>query len=81
MAPRDPYVTQKLAISTYKILEPTPLGALRTSQSILEKLAREDFTDTENLSLGGAIHKRIWELVRDRSISTLLSRRTKRHSS
>ena len=65
MAPRDSYVTQKLAMTTYKSMQPTPLDALRTAQAILGELAKEDSTDTETLGLWGAIHKRLWELSGD----------------
>jgi hypothetical protein len=63
MAPRDSYVTQKLAMSTYKSAQPTPLEALREAVSILQELATDDSTDTETLGLWGAIHKRVWELL------------------
>lgn len=65
MAPRDSYVTQKLAMSTYKTKQPTPLEALRSAECILQELATDDSTDTETLGLWGAIHKRLWELGGD----------------
>lgn len=63
MAPRDPYVTQKLAMATYKRAQPNPLAALRSAESILSELAINDSTDTETLGLWGAIHKRLWDLT------------------
>jgi tetratricopeptide (TPR) repeat protein len=65
LAPRDPYITQKLAMATYKLELPTPIAALRAAESILQELARQDSTDTETLGLWGAIHKRLWELGAD----------------
>ena len=65
MAPRDSYVTQKLAMATYKSMQPTPLDALREAEAILQELAKDDSTDTETLGLWGAIHKRLWELTGD----------------
>ena len=62
LAPRDPYVTQKLAMATYKREQPTPLEALRSAESILKELGIEESTDTETLGLWGAIHKRLWDL-------------------
>jgi hypothetical protein len=65
MAPRDSYVTQKLAFATYKSKQPTTLDALREAQAILRELATEESTDTETLGLWAAIHKRIWQLAGD----------------
>jgi tetratricopeptide (TPR) repeat protein len=61
-APRDSYVTQKLAMATYKCEQPTPLEALRAAEGILRELAKDDSNDTETLGLWGSIHKRLWEL-------------------
>jgi tetratricopeptide (TPR) repeat protein len=65
MAPRDPYVTQKLAMSTYKSKLPDPLGALRDAEKILADLNPDESSDTETVGLWGAIHKRLWELNGD----------------
>jgi tetratricopeptide (TPR) repeat protein len=65
LAPRDPYVTQKLAMATYKREQPNPREALRAAESILKELGIEDSTDTETLGLWGAIHKRLWDLGED----------------
>jgi hypothetical protein len=62
LAPRDPYVTQKLAMSAYKSKLPDPVTALRRAETILADLNPDDSTDTETLGLWGAIHKRLWEL-------------------
>lgn len=64
-APRDAYVTQKLALATYKCALPSPKQALDDAKSILQELATDDTTDTETLGLWGAIHKRLWDLTGD----------------
>jgi hypothetical protein len=55
LAPKDPFVAQKLALATYKSKSPTPAQALETS------------TDTETLGLWGAVHKRVWDLTGQRA--------------
>jgi tetratricopeptide (TPR) repeat protein len=65
LAPRDPYVTQKLAMATYKRAKPTLIEALRAAESILRELATTDSTDTETLGLWGSIHKRLWDVGRN----------------
>ena len=61
MAPKDPYVVQRLALATYKSAKPDPLQALLNAKAILDELAPMVSTDTETLGLWGAIHKRLWE--------------------
>jgi hypothetical protein len=63
MAPRDPYVMQKLAMSTYKSKLPDPLTALLDAKTILAVLDPNDSSDIETVGLWGAIHKRLWELT------------------
>jgi hypothetical protein len=65
MAPKDPYVAQRLALATYKSRLPDPVQALREAQAILSELAPGVSTDTETLGLWGAIHKGLWELNSD----------------
>jgi hypothetical protein len=66
MAPKDPYVLQRLALATYKSKKPNALEALKDSAAILAELAPERSADTETLGLWGAIHKRVWDLTRNR---------------
>jgi tetratricopeptide (TPR) repeat protein len=66
MAPKDPYVIQRLVLATYKSKMPDPMQALLNAQTILRELKPADSTDTETLGLWGAIHKRIWELTEAR---------------
>jgi hypothetical protein len=63
MAPKDPYVIQRLVLATYKSKMPDPLQALLNAQAILGDLKPAVSTDTETLGLWGAIHKRMWELT------------------
>ena len=67
MAPRDPFVTQRLALATYKSKLPDPLQALRKAQVILSALEPAVSTDAETVGLWGAIHKRLWDLTGDRN--------------
>jgi hypothetical protein len=66
MAPKDPYVIQRLVLATYKSKMPDPMQALLNAQAILRELKPAVSTDTETLGLWGAIHKRIWELTEAR---------------
>lgn len=61
----DAFVTQKLALATYKSKLPDPLTALENAKNILSELHPGNSTDPETLGLWGAIHKRKWELTGD----------------
>jgi hypothetical protein len=63
MAPTDPFVTQRLALATYKCKKPDPLLALRNAEAILRELEPTVSTDAETVGLWGAIHKRLWDLT------------------
>lgn len=65
MAPKDPYVLQRLALATYKSKTPDPLQALKNAATILAELLPSISTDTETLGLWGAIHKRMWDLTKN----------------
>ena len=67
MAPNDPFVTQRLALATYKSKFPSPLQALRNAQVILGELEPSVSTDAETVGLWGAIHKRLWDLTGEQS--------------
>jgi hypothetical protein len=60
--PTDPYITQQLALATYKSKLPTPAEALILARGILQALTPATSSDAETLGLWGAIHKRLWEL-------------------
>jgi hypothetical protein len=65
MAPRDPYVLQRLAFVTFKSKQPDELSALQAAGLILAELSPEISTDTETLGLWSSIHKRSWELTKN----------------
>jgi tetratricopeptide (TPR) repeat protein len=67
LAPKDPFVAQKLALATYKSKSPTPAQALEEAAAILSDLKPETSTDTETLGLWGAVHKRVWDLTGQRA--------------
>jgi tetratricopeptide repeat protein len=66
LAPKDPFVAQKLALATYKSKSPSPAQALDEAAAILTELKPETSTDTETLGLWGAVHKRVWDLTGQR---------------
>lgn len=68
----DPYVVQQLALVTYKETEKKEeainRGALNEARELLSNYLRPATTnDPETLGLWGAIHKRLWELDKQRS--------------
>lgn len=65
--PNDSFVVQQLALATYKSQLPTPEAALRAAKKILGELSPATTNDPETLGLWGAIHKRLWEIKRDRA--------------
>jgi tetratricopeptide (TPR) repeat protein len=65
--PGDAYVTQQLARATYQGKEPDAETSLLKARELLQTLAPETSNDTETLGLWGAVHKRLWELARDRA--------------
>ena len=67
MIPNDPYVVQRLALATYKAKLPSPLQALEDAAGILSSLNPAVSTDTETLGLWGAIHKREWDLTKEKN--------------
>ncbi|MGQ0593077.1 MAG: tetratricopeptide repeat-containing protein [Gammaproteobacteria bacterium] len=65
--PVDATILQQLALVTYKSKQPNALEALRGACAILTELEPDTTNDTETLGLWGAVHKRLWELTRDRT--------------
>lgn len=60
MAPDDPYLTQQLALHTYKSKVPDAIGALNLARQIIDRLDPETTTDSETLGIAGAILKNLW---------------------
>ena len=65
LQPNDPYITQQLALATYKSKYPDALRSLQDARGILEALKPDTSSDAETVGLWGAIHKRLWEVGRE----------------
>jgi tetratricopeptide (TPR) repeat protein len=65
--PNEVSVVHKLTLATYKAKVPTEKEALDEAQKLLEGLNPTESTDTETLGLLQAVHKRLWNLSKDRS--------------
>lgn len=62
---RNEYVLQKFALATYKAKQPNHVDSLYKALEILEPLKPEKSMDPETLGLAGAIHKRLWEALKE----------------
>src|SRR4051794_31456025 len=67
LQPNDPFVTQQLALATYKSEYPDKATSLRDAKEILYKLLPTTSSDAETVGLWGAIHKRLWEVDGNRN--------------
>ena len=67
MRPRDEFVIQQLALATYKAAQPDPITALRAASGQIVALDPDTTNNPETLGLWGAVHKRLWDLERNRS--------------
>lgn len=67
----DPYILQKLALSTYKSKIPNEKDALLEARQLLSGLHPETSNDTETLGLWGAVHKRLWDIVSPKDMQFL----------
>ena len=65
LRPADAFVTQRLALATYKSEQPNKLQALEDARAILFALSPETSNDTETLGLWGAVHKRLWDETKE----------------
>ena len=68
LRPDDPYITQRLALVTYKAKQDTPekeIAALKEACDLLWELDPTNSNDTETLGLWGAVHKRLWDKAKD----------------
>lgn len=63
----DPFLIQRLALTTYKSENPTALEALQEAKTVLERLDPDVSNDPETLGLWGAVHKRLWSVTEDRA--------------
>jgi hypothetical protein len=61
LKPDDAYITQQLALATYKS-KPGDKEALQQAQEIIRELNPIESHDAETLGLWGAVHKRLWEI-------------------
>jgi hypothetical protein len=61
----DAYITQRLALATYKSQQPSKIAALVKALIIIGELTPDDSNDPETLGITGAIHKRIWQVTQD----------------
>ncbi len=65
IVPREDYITQQLALATYKSETPSPAAALAEAREILEGLNPVTSHDPETLGLWAAVHKNKWYLSED----------------
>ena len=65
LAGKDDYVVQQLALATYKSKVPDAEHALRRAEEILKYLKPHASFDPETLGLWAAIHKRLFELIKE----------------
>ena len=65
MQPDDPYILQQLALATYKNERPDKKVSLMQAKIILGDLAPQTSSDAETVGLWGAIHKRLWEELKN----------------
>ncbi|HYS87213.1 MAG TPA: TRAFs-binding domain-containing protein, partial [Bradyrhizobium sp.] len=65
MQPDDPYILQQLALATYKNERPDKKVSLIQAKIILGDLAPQTSSDAETVGLWGAIHKRLWEELKN----------------
>jgi hypothetical protein len=66
LQPNDSYLIQQLALATYKSRLPDMLQSLKDAQATLEVLKPHTSSDAETVGIWGAIHKRLWEVGRQR---------------
>ena len=67
LSPRQSQWVQQLALATYKAKYPDPLNALLEAKQILQTLQPESSNNAETLGIWGAIHKRLFDINRNRA--------------
>lgn len=65
--PEDPYLVQRLALVTYKSKDLKEEEALTKAKELLTLLEPATSNDTETLGLWGSVHKRLWDLNKNKS--------------
>ncbi|MCL3781450.1 DUF4071 domain-containing protein [Prolixibacteraceae bacterium JC049] len=65
-SPKNVFLTQRLALVTYKGGRPNSKSALLSAERILKELNPDETSDIETLGLSGAINKRLFELEGDK---------------
>ena len=63
----DPYILQRLALVTYKAKYPSEEKSLYEAHEILQTLNPGTSNDPETLGLWGSVHKRLWEITKNRA--------------
>jgi hypothetical protein len=66
LQPHDPYITQQRALAIYKSESPGAVSSLYKAREVLEALKPDTSSDAETVGIWGAIHKRLWTLVKER---------------
>ena len=67
MSPENDYINQQWALATYKTDQKSVKALQDAKKIIADHLAPRETNDPETLGLWGAIHKRLWELEKDRA--------------
>lgn len=57
----DPYLIHRLALCTYKAVEPDRVSSLQKALSLLDKLNLKHTNDAETVSMAGGIEKKLYE--------------------
>lgn len=63
----DAYLTQQIALSTYKSKHPSAITALVDAREIINRLSPHESNDPETLGIAGAIHKNLWVETKDKN--------------
>lgn len=63
--PDDSYLTQQLALATYKNKQPSEIAALVNALKIIYTLSPQASNDPETIGITGAIHKRLWKITKN----------------
>jgi hypothetical protein len=64
--PNEPFLIQQRALATYKSEYPSSLESLRAARDILSDLKPDTSSDAETIGMWGAIHKRLWNVAKER---------------
>lgn len=62
----DPYIIQRLALATYKAVEPDVTTALKDALTLLGELNLDHTNDPETVALAGSIEKKLYEATLDK---------------